>query len=64
MSKAVFTLVILNAMSHTMSHLIYLPWSIETILSVSRRPRLPIQVQSSVTVADGFAKKIANVNDP
>jgi hypothetical protein len=52
-----FTLAMLSAMSHVSSHLIYLPWPIETIPSVSCRPRWPRQVQSNVAVADGFANK-------
>jgi len=36
------------------AYLIYLPWPIETILTVSCHPRGPRQVQSGVAVADGF----------
>ncbi len=37
--------------------LIYLPWPIETIITVSHRPRWPRQVQSGVAVADGFTNQ-------
>jgi hypothetical protein len=47
----------LRAMLHMMLPLIYLPWSIETIQTVSHRPRWPRQVQSSVAVTDRFANE-------
>ncbi len=61
-AKAVFTLAMLSLMSLTMLCLIYLPWPIEVILSVSRRPRWPRQVKSSqvmspVAVTGSFANK-------
>jgi hypothetical protein len=46
------------------AHLIYLPWPIETILTVSHHPRWPRQVQSGVAVDDGFANEHCQCNDP
>jgi len=36
----------------------------ETILSVSRHPRWPRQVRPWHKIADDFANKLANVNNP
>jgi hypothetical protein len=44
--------------------LIYLPQTIETILTVSHHPRWPRQVQSGVAVADGFDNEHCQCNDP
>jgi hypothetical protein len=44
-----FTLAIFSmiscVISQPLSHLFFLPWPIEMILSLSRRPRWPMQVQ-------------------
>ncbi len=53
-NKAVFALAMFSTMSCSISRalscLIFLPWSIETILTVLHHPRWPRQVQSSLAV--------------
>ncbi len=69
---AVFTLAMFStislAISRALSSLIYLPWPIEMILSVSPRPRWPRQVQSSdccvSLLPTILLTNVASVNNP